>query len=375
MSWLRPKSLLPPGMESSGKDGALQDWQRNIQETISRTLEKPNAAFQRRPSVQATTRTVTPERKDGRGERLQTTFDDVHTSPRSLPPGGEKPRDRRQGLVFSDSTTVPQGPPVSFKPTQTRIRSGTMREPQRDRSGSASVSKGRRPSVQPHSSYKDVSLPNISASTLHAPLNLQKSNSAKSGRKLVRRVSRPTSPFPETEIPSVDSLPFPVVTEDANKLLLLMKTLCGRMRGKVECQAFWNGPWISGTMYIDDAIGSLKMESDDHNSFHHTIISDLRGCRVKPVDSFERPMKCLELSNRLLGIDIHLVPLSEHEYDFWLAALLCWQQIRTGALPGTPPSSSGLSSAQRRPSAPRRDSLYNAHNGKVPSKAASIIKV
>jgi hypothetical protein len=136
----------------------------------------------------------------------------------------------------------------------------------------------------------------------------------KGGRRLVKKSSRPTSPMSAmSDVPSVDSLPFPVATGDANKILMLMKTLCGRMRGEVEYQTVENGLWYSGLCYIDDKKGSLNFEGDDRGPFHISIISDHRGCRVKPIISSERNIKCLELSNRSLGIEIHLLPMVKAE--------------------------------------------------------------
>jgi hypothetical protein len=401
MSRHRPRSTLSPGMDGRpytdmlGKDGALQDWQRNAQETLTRSLERPGESqlMQRtRPSIQGGIRAVTPDPVvDSRVDDILGPNSIIHTSPRSIP-GGEKPRDRRQGLVFQDSYSTesvdrerpPQtGPPVSF---HSRPRTRTMSEHQRDRSTSTSVSKSRHRIGSVHStassSYHDAqptATPEVSNSlgfpsitTRHAPTHLQKSNSAKSGRRLVKRGSRPTSPYsPIGDVPSVDSLPIPVATGDANKILMLMKTLCGRMRGDAEYQTVENGPWHSGTCYIDDVKGALMYEGDDRGPFHLTVIPDLRGCRVKPINSPEKTVKCLELSNPSLGIEVHFLPMVKQEYDLWLAALLCWQQIRTSPLPASPPRSAGPLGVDKRPNLVRRDSSFSS----TVTKGANIIKV
>ncbi|KAN0108543.1 RasGAP protein-like protein [Hyaloscypha variabilis] len=373
-----------------GRDSALQDWQRNAERTLERTVDPTQRS---RPIMQGTIRTVTPEPLDhGLSDSYGTGSSSVHTtSPRSIP-GGEKPRDRRQGLVFQDSystdslegapTRSRSGPPVSMRP-----RTRTMEETHRQRPASNSVSKSRHRIGSVHStassSYHDVQ-PQIAPDTSNSlgypsitrlpPSQLQKSNSVKGGRKLVKRSSRPTSPLSAmgSDVPSVDSLPFPVATGDANKILMLMKTLCGRMRGQVEYQTVENGPWYPGICYVDEVKGSLMYEGDDRGPFHITVISDLRGCRVKPINSTERQVKCLQISNRAQGVDIHLLPTVPAEYDLWLAALLCWQQIRTGTLPGSPPMSATGSISERRPGAQRRESSFNSLSG---SKGANIIKV
>ncbi|RKU49704.1 hypothetical protein DL546_009855 [Coniochaeta pulveracea] len=145
--------------------------------------------------------------------------------------------------------------------------------------------------------------------------------------RLVKRISsRPTSPLLSAP-PSVDSLPLPIPTTDANKVLLLMKTLCGRMKGEIEYQAGSTGPWQYGLCYIDDDKGCLMFDSGDMGPFHAPIIPDLRGCRVVPVDMVNKPGRCLEIVNHH-GIEILLRPLMAEEYDLWLAALLCWQQLQ-----------------------------------------------
>ncbi|KAH7350786.1 RasGAP protein-like protein [Rhexocercosporidium sp. MPI-PUGE-AT-0058] len=369
-----------------GKDGALQDWQRNATETLARSLDRPSDpnTTHRVRSAAHTIRPVTPERHDGENGAFAS-VGSVQTSPRTIP-GGER---RRQGLVFQDSHSTDSleggggggrsGPPVSF---HSRPRNRTVNEPPHQRSASNSVSKSRHRIGSVHStassSFHDVPpQPDVSnslgfPSVSTRPPQLQKSNSIKGGRRLLRKSSRPTSPLSNMgDVPSVDSLPFPITTGDTNKILMLMKTLCGRMRGEVEYQAAENGPWCAGICYIDEHKGSLMYEGDDRGPFHLAVIPDLRGCRVKPSNSPDRPMRCLELSNRALGIEIHLMPMINAEYDLWLAALLCWQQIRTTTLAASPPRSSATSlAAEKRPSAPRRDSTFSTSQ-----KGGNIIKV
>jgi hypothetical protein len=59
-------SILPPGMDRSyngtyGKDSALQDWQRNAERTLERTVDPTQRS---RPAIQGTIRAVTPEPVD-----------------------------------------------------------------------------------------------------------------------------------------------------------------------------------------------------------------------------------------------------------------------------------------------------------------------
>jgi hypothetical protein len=102
------------------------------------------------------------------------------------------------------------------------------------------------------------------------------------------------------------------------------------MRGEAEQQTVGHQSWLSGVCYIDELKGSLNYDGDDRGPFHLTLISDLRGCRVRPVQPKEKSMRCLQISNQ--QADIILCPLLEDDFDLWLAALLCWQEVRNGPL-------------------------------------------
>ena len=180
--------------------------------------------------------------------------------------------------------------------------------------------------------------------------------------KLMKRISRPTSPMMSPP-PSVDSLPLPVPTDDANKVLLLMKTLCGRMRGEASYQNEANGQWHSGLCYIEEEKGSLMFDSGEHGPFHTSVISDLRGCRVLPVHKpgLERP--CLEIVNSPSGVEVLLWPHVAEELDLWLAALLCWQQVRPSTMRVN--SQSTTPTSQYRPELMRRGSSTASNSGAI----------
>lgn len=184
--------------------------------------------------------------------------------------------------------------------------------------------------------------------------------------KLMKRASRPTSPMLSPP-PSVDSLPMPVPTDDANKLLCLMKYFCGRMRGQLAYQTEINGPWYKGLGYIEYERGSLMFDSGETGPFHTAIVSDLRGCRVLPVDRPGMERSCLEVVNPQSGAEVLLRPLKTDELDLWLAALLCWQQVQPNAV-RLPNSQSSTPISQTRPDLIRRGSS-------TASTAPSVIKV
>ena len=118
-----------------------------------------------------------------------------------------------------------------------------------------------------------------------------------SGKRLLKRqVSRPASPVVSI-VASVDSLPTPVSTSEPTRIISLMRALGGRMRGEIEYQGDVGGSWNSGYAYIDDDKGYLMCDSGQNSggSFFTTLISDLRGCRVLPVEYPEAGKACLEL--------------------------------------------------------------------------------
>lgn len=180
------------------------------------------------------------------------------------------------------------------------------------------------PSFQsPFEPYKQVDL----QTPLTAPATKDKKSSGPRSRLTKRASSRPSSPLSSLP-PSVDSLPLPIPTADANKVLLLMKNLCGRMRGEIEYQKDVGGLWQGGMGYIDEERGSLMVDPGDSGPFHPFLVSDLRGCRVIPVERPDRGFQCLEVASPQLGTACVLRPLVAEELDLWLAALLCWQQLR-----------------------------------------------
>ncbi|KAI9048573.1 hypothetical protein LZ554_007406 [Drepanopeziza brunnea f. sp. 'monogermtubi'] len=358
--------ILPPGMDGrtyngrQASDGSLQNWQRNASEILARSTERTKSDSYTAQRVQSTMYTLRPythhrglymeeekPKTTGKGLSIKT-----HRSPIRLKKEEVEVVPLDYLSVFHLSVfpadlgiALSTSPPTNGDFPAVYLRAGIVSAPCIQRS-------------LPRSTMYYLSLIFLTRLGFLRPL-----------QDLLHRYRGPTQRKPNIgDVPSVDSLPFPVATEDANKILMLMKTLCGRMRGEVEYQIVENGPRYAGICYIDDIKGSLMYEGDDRGPFHLVVISDLRGCRVKPFNSPERPIKCLELSNRASGIAIHLKPMVKAEYDLWLAALLCWQQIRTTPLSASPPRSSAPPLVEKRPSNQRRDSVLS-------QRGATIIKV
>ncbi|WDK20398.1 GTPase-activator protein for Ras-like GTPase [Colletotrichum graminicola] len=267
------------------------------------------------------------------------------TSPRSIPGDFS----RRQGMVFNDtygdsydnSTSPPSRQTSSFRP-RTHTMDGALRQQfisatlrdGRQRLGSFSSS-GSQPlyddARSPPPQIESQGFPSV-VPARHSEIPLGASTSLRekklSTKRLIKRhSSRPTSP-PTASTPSVDSLPIPVPTENANNILLMMKNLCGRMRGEIEVRSEPAGAWRVGIAYVDEEKGSLMFDSGQDGPFHVPLVSDLRGCRIAPVELPEGK-RCLEVSCPTQPpLDLLLRPILAEERDLWLAALLCWQQLR-----------------------------------------------
>lgn len=277
------------------------------------------------------------------------------TSPRSIPAAPATLPARRQCVLFNEAFpssldgTSPSPPsrPPSFRP-RTHTMDGAFRQQlapaveTRSRMGSFSsvahpaADSLRLPPLQPSSfePYRPAELHPAAAAAAAVPKDRKMSGSRT--RLTKRPTSRPGSPLSSLP-PSVDSLPLPIPTTDANKVLLLMKNLCGRMRGEVEYRRDVGGRWRSGLCYIEEEKGSLLVDSGDSGSFHTTLIPDLRGCRVVPVDRSDGSFQCLEIASPQPGVPIFLRPSLAEDLDLWLAALLCWQQLRPpGGKPQAP---------------------------------------
>ncbi|ORY65384.1 uncharacterized protein BCR38DRAFT_484812 [Pseudomassariella vexata] len=406
--------ILPPGMDGGTRSGGHVG---RLPQGTAITLPRGGSERERggdrsnfRTSAsRSTIRTVTPEPAEHGHATTDTNITQApldraygttspQTSPRPIP-GGER---RRQGVIFKEayggSFDSSESSPPQHQSTAVRARTQTMdtalalRQQQtaassttsRHRVGSLSSSgsipftdvDGSR--VPPVTNVESVGYPSITPApppdlkiTVSSSRDKKGQSSSLSNRRLIKRASsRPTSPLISPP-PSVDSLPIPIPTDDSNKVLLLMKTLCGRMRGEVEYQSEQGGPWYRGICYIDEERGSLLFDSGQSAPFHMPIVADLRGCRVLPVDFPESGTKCLELANSKAGIELLLRPLLAAEFDLWLAALLCWQQLKPGGI-RLPSGRGNNSPVAGRPDLRRRGS---SATGSTSSKDAAIIKV
>lgn len=354
----RHNSTVPAGMDgrergpTDGEDDALQDAPLNSSEILSRSLEDSNGSVAVR--WRNTIRAVTPDSRedadpDDHDEPPSPTSRSYSTSTQASPRSiaiRERPGDRRREVTFDDSESPDEpgrmmGAPTNF---HSRQRTRTLDDPTRyNRSTSGTTPKGRLRVGSVHatssSSLLEVeprSAPAGSPATDPSYSQLQnsvtfKEKEKKGSRRLVKRPSSRTtspSPVPYNHVPCIDVLPVPVPTNDANKIVSLMRKLHGRMKGEVEYQNTEDGPWFSGVCSIDELKGTLMCEGDDRGRLHVPVMPDLRRCLVRPTTLANRSERCLEISTPLSNLQIRLIPSVEAEFDLWLAALLCWQQTR-----------------------------------------------
>ncbi|TGJ78584.1 hypothetical protein E0Z10_g10184 [Xylaria hypoxylon] len=360
--------LLPPEMEDTvraSRDSSPSEWSLSTTGDVlpHRSSRNPSsnsirASLEPSSLAKSVIRVVTPDPAENGLASMDMSFplatrgfgtiSPQQSSPRSVHGGGGR---RRQGIVFRDEvfsesfdSSSPSPPSQRGGPRpRTRtldealaLRQSSTRGPTeiRHRMGSFSSSTSQPliendvrspPSVPEAAAIYGVTVPSRppDVRTSAAPGKDKKPDSS---RLTKRGSSRPTSPI--LSPPSVDSLLLPIPTDDANRMLSLMKRLCGRMRGEVEYQSDPSAPWYEGIFYIDEDKGSLMFDSGHNGPFPLTIIGDLRGCRVHPCKAPDDGLRCLELSSIRVGVEIIFRPLSPDEFDLWLASLLCWQQIR-----------------------------------------------
>lgn len=267
------------------------------------------------------------------------------SSPRSVVPGGVT---RRRGIVFNDSFTDPTESSDSSPPTQQRQASNSVRP--RTRTMDAAMLVQQRAGItgpearhrvgSMSSSVPPASQPGITdeqrAAAIAAGTRLPDPSTPKdrkaSKRLLKRQSSRTTSPIPAFSSPSVDSLCIPVPAEDPSNMATLMKSLCGRMRGQIQYQSEPDGPWYTGNAFIEEDTGCLTFDSGQNGAFHIPILSDLRGCRVLPVEHPSSGKHCLEVTSVNATSELLISPPSAEDFDLWFAAFLCWQQLRPSAV-------------------------------------------
>ncbi|CAK7223502.1 GTPase activating factor [Sporothrix curviconia] len=143
------------------------------------------------------------------------------------------------------------------------------------------------------------------------------------------------------------------------------------MRGEIEYRSMAEDSWHRGVCYIEEEKGSLMFDAGNHGPFHSALVPDLRGCRVSPAGRPDKGGQCLEVVNAQATVEILFRPFVAAEFDLWLAALLCWQQLRQGpgivsvVSPGSKPPTSRSTSASTIDSGKRRASAMKVKEGTI----------
>jgi hypothetical protein len=115
---------------------------------------------------------------------------------------------------------------------------------------------------------------------------------------------------------------------DMKRILLLMKSSCGKMEGQLAFRRFETTPWSLSYCSINDETGSLVYEPKSNEAVYRTLIPDIRGCIIKTAWDEQSKMSYLDVCPQNSKMRVHLRPHSQDEFESWYAALLCWQPIR-----------------------------------------------
>lgn len=144
------------------------------------------------------------------------------------------------------------------------------------------------------------------------------------------------------------------------------------MRGEIEYQSDIGGTWYQGIGYIEEEKGSLMFDPGHNGPFHIAIVPDLRGCRVTPQDNADKSRRHLEITSALHSLEVKLRPLVSEELDLWLAALLCWQQLRPNNNPKLLAPLGRTAGGGSRPELTRRASYGGTRDAKI-IKAGKVL--
>ena len=148
-------------------------------------------------------------------------------------------------------------------------------------------------------------------------------------------VNSSTSSQASSGVPALDWAPPPeffsapvAAASNAKKVLGLMKSTCGKMQGILAFRRGSGRSWELGYCAVNEEAGSLLYEPKDDTSYHKTLVPDLRGCQVKTSHDQDSQMPYIEVHVPTSDLEVHLRPHTRAEFDFWFAALLCWQPMQ-----------------------------------------------
>jgi hypothetical protein len=210
----------------------------------------------------------------------------------------------------------------------------------------------------------------IPSSSSPAPPQPPRTSSANTRSRLVKQPQRTASPVASAVSPTApDSWVSPVPASDARKVLKLMRATCGKMQGMLAFRRGETSPWSLSYCYINEEAGSLVYEPKSDNSYHRTLVPDLRGCRVKSAYDADAYTAYIHVVGHNSNLEVYLRPPTQEEFDSWFAALLCWQPIRPKGIHNKMAKPQTAVVAERRLADSRRHSEVSL------LKEAPIIKV
>lgn len=364
---MEDQSSLPndgPADPNADLDHAISTPSTQLSDTSSR-----RSAYRSASSAAGPTRPITPDPIDNRLAQATSSINLEPTPvPRGLPshqgspmPGSPSDPNRRRGIVFNDSFEDPTE--VTDASPQPRQASGSSR-PRTRTLDTANLVHSRTAAYPGSDARHRVGSVSSPVSTSHTISDLQRStvvaatsdslpsyssapaarvvmpdppgtpaNSVrKASKRLLRRqTSRPTSPLPGYDSPSVDSLWIPVAAEDPSNMVTLMKSLCGRMRGQLQYQLQPRAAWESSAARIDEESGYLILDSTA-TSRQHSPVVELRGCTALLVEEPASGKRCVEITPQSSDESILISPVSPEDLELWHAAVLCWQTIAPSTL-------------------------------------------
>lgn len=285
------------------------------------------------------------------------------------------PQATPNGHTFTTGSSEAAASPSYFRP-----RTRTLEEPPRESPTVGSVAKTR----QRLGSLQSSIIPDndASSSSIGFPSVIPQSLDSHiyNRRRVAKPQGRTLSPIRNPGSTSRHAALSPIAS-DRNKILQLMKTTCGRMHGILSFRTPTMTSWSSGYCAINVATGCLIYQTKGDVSLAKTLVSDLRGCQVRTLYDGEAQSTYLDVSTEP-GRDgqggIHLRPHVPETFDSWLAALLCWQPLKSKTVqskPVKPPTSLVSHPRRRSPGYERRTGDRRRNSLNVLNRDASIIKV
>lgn len=193
-------------------------------------------------------------------------------------------------------------------------------------------------------------------------------------RQQLPRTPRRTISSDTATTSNTASLQSPLILEsDANKILQLMKTLCGRMHGILFYRPIGTTAWHSGYCAINVAPGSLVCQTKGDVCDLETLIPDLRGCTVRTHYDAQAQSAHLSVVLPVSGFGYQLRPPVPETFESWLAALLCWQPLKPKGVHNKMAKAQPLGINDRQSVGNRRLSDISNHRGTAVIKSSQLL--